>query len=131
MTFVQAYTVYFLQGSELFVSFRTLGSSGNKQFRFILITIHKQSLRRLCFYTCLSVHRWGLGPCQGVSRPMPRRVSAQGVSRPMPRGMFAQWGCPGPGPRPGGVSQHALRQTPPQQTVTAADGMHPTGMHSC
>ena len=31
----------------------------------------------------------------------------------------------------GGVSQHALRQTPPQQMATAADGTHPTGMHSC
>ena len=30
----------------------------------------------------------------------------------------------------GGVSQHALRQTP-QQMATAVDGMHPTGMHSC
>ena len=29
------------------------------------------------------------------------------------------------------VSQHALRQTPPGQTATAADGTHPTGMHSC
>ena len=30
------------------------------------------------------------------------------------------------------VSQHALGQIPPsQQTATAADGMHPTGMHSC
>ena len=32
---------------------------------------------------------------------------------------------------PGGlVSQHALRQTPPGETATAADGTHPTGMHS-
>ena len=36
----------------------------------------------------------------------------------------------------GSVSQHALRQIPPpqsrppQQTATAADGTHPTGMHS-
>ena len=30
----------------------------------------------------------------------------------------------------GSVSQHALRQTALQQTATAADGMHPTGMHS-
>ena len=30
-----------------------------------------------------------------------------------------------------GVSQRALRQTPPQQTATAAGGAHPTGMHSC
>ena len=31
----------------------------------------------------------------------------------------------------GGVSQHALCQTPPHPTATAADGTHPTGMHSC
>ena len=43
----------------------------------------------------------------------------------------------GPRPRPGGscvshaVSQHALRQTPFQQTATAADTTHPTGMHLC
>ena len=30
------------------------------------------------------------------------------------------------------ISQHALGQTPPsRQTTTAADGTHPTGMHSC
>ena len=38
-------------------------------------------------------------------------------------GVAWSWGVPGPG---GVVSQHALRET-----VTAADGMHPTGMHSC
>ena len=31
----------------------------------------------------------------------------------------------------GCVSQHALGQTPPHPTATAADGTHPTGMHSC
>ena len=30
-----------------------------------------------------------------------------------------------------GVSQHALRQIPPEETATAVDGTHPTGMHSC
>ena len=32
MTFVQEYTIYFLQGSQLFISFRAFGPSGNKQF---------------------------------------------------------------------------------------------------
>ena len=33
---------------------------------------------------------------------------------------------------PGGlVSQYALRQTPLGEIATAADGTHPTGMHSC
>ena len=48
-------------------------------------------------------------------------------------------GCPGPylggvsrpTPGVGGVCQHALRQTPLQQTATAAGGKHPSGMHSC
>ena len=29
------------------------------------------------------------------------------------------------------ISQHALGQTSPPPTATAADGTHPTGMHSC
>ena len=65
------------------------------------------------------------------------------VSRPTPRGELeglGGGGVPGPhlrgypGPHPGGVSQHALRQTPPphtQRTATAAGGTHSTGMHSC
>ena len=65
-------------------------------------------------------------------------------------GWYSSIPCRSPGPNPGkevegsglgglqahtwgeGVSQHALRQTPPpQQTATAAGGTHPTGMHSC
>ena len=70
-----------------------------------LVTVRKRSLRRLCFYTCLSFSPQ-LGGC------LPGGVQAQA------RGM-----C---------VCQHALRQTPrPQQTATPADGTHPTGMHSC
>ena len=63
----------------------------------------------------------------GVSRPRPRgdvggsRLTPRAVSRPTPGGVQAL----------GGVSQHALRQTLPQQTATAAGGRHPTGMHSC
>ena len=39
-------------------------------------------------------------------------------------------GVPGPGrvPGPGGAWSG---QTPPGETATAADGTHPTGMHSC
>ena len=61
---------------------------------------------KVIFYTCLSFcsQRGGLqAHTRGVSRPRPER----------------------------GISQHALRQTPPpKQTATAADGTHPTGMHS-
>ena len=75
---------------------------------------------------------WG-----GVSRPRPRgRLGglAGGVSRPTPGG---------PRPTFGGVSRSRARPRgcipacteadppPPQQTANAADGTHPTGMHSC
>ena len=55
-------------------------------------------------------------------------------------GSWGVWPGGSPGPHMGegglqahtwGVSQHALRQTPPKQTATAAVGKHPTGMHSC
>ena len=63
-----------------------------------------------------------------------------GASRPTPRGEVQGSGLGGLQAHTwgvsrhklgGGVSQHALRQTPPQQTATAADGTHPTGTHSC
>ena len=93
-------------------------------------------LQRLCFYTCLSVHRGCLGPGPegggrgvwpgGFLGPDLGEVGGLAGGCPGP----GPGGCPGPGP--GGVSQHALRQTlPPKQTATAADGTHPTGMHSC
>ena len=75
----------------------------------------------------------GLGPVGGVQAQAQAQgvPSPGGVSRPRPRG----WS------RPRRVcvcvSQHSLRQTPlptslhPQQTATAADSEHPTGMYSC
>ena len=81
-----------------------------------VITVRKRSLRRLCFYTCLSVILF-TGGVQAQAR-----------------------GCPGPGlgeARPGGGGQArgcipacTEADTPPQQTATAADGTHPTGIHS-
>ena len=66
------------------------------------ITVRKPSLRRLCFYKCLSVHR--------------RRVVSQHalqVSGPTPKGEVEGFGLGGSrGPHPG-VSQHALRQAHP------------------
>ena len=61
-----------------------------------------------------------------------RRVlipSAWSRGVPGPEGSaLAGGGVPGPG----GVGIPApLRQTPPGETATAADGTHPTGMHSC
>ena len=80
------------------------------------------------------------GLARGVSRPTPR-----GISRPTCRWSPGPHPGGSPGPHPGGlqahtwwdlqvhtqggVSQHALRQSPP--TATAAGDTHPTGMPSC
>ena len=68
-----------------------------------------------------------------MSRPTPRGrlrgLAGWGVSRPTLRGEVED--LAGGVSRPGGVSQHALRQTPPEQTATAPGGTHPTRMHSC
>ena len=52
-----------------------------------LFTVRKRSLRRLCFYTCLS-----FCPHGGVSSPIPRgeveRSGWGGVYRPRPRGVY-------------------------------------------
>ena len=94
---------------------------------------------------------WWLGPGPwevgesgwGCLGPGPRgRLGglARGMSRPRPRGRLGDLAGGCPGLHPGGgvqaqawgcVSQHALRQTPPQQTATAAGNTHSTGMHSC
>ena len=100
---------------------------------FSLFTACKRSLRRLCFYTCLSVHGGGGGVCcwgglvrgGGLSAPGGSAMGGLllGVSRPTPRGRDLQactwgvsWPTPGGGLQAhikGGVSQHALRQPPP------------------
>ena len=74
----------------------------------------------------MSVHRegawsWGV-PGRGVSA-----LGVPGPGRCLVPGGVCSGGVPGPG---GLVSQHALRQTPGGQATTAADGTHPTGMHS-
>ena len=68
-----------------------------------IFTARKRSLRRLCFYTCVSVHRGdGLVPGDGC-------------------GAWSRGGVPGPGRVCGDAPV----------TATAAGGTHPTGMHSC
>ena len=72
---------------------------------FLVFTVSKRSMRRLCFYTCLSVILF----TGGVSRPMPGagvcrggRCPGPGLrgSRPRPGGCPGPGlgGCPGPGP---------------------------------
>ena len=83
----------------------------------------------------------GGGGCLG---PGPEGVCPGGCPGPGPESVCLGEGCPGlglggsrprgcPGPGPGGVCIPACTEadTPPQQTATAADGTHPTGMHSC
>ena len=96
----------------------------------IIFTSHKRSLRRLCFYTCLSVHREGGSP--GPHQGWRLKGLAGGISRPTPEVEVegSGWGslqthtwggCPDPHPGGvqaqgwGGISQHALRQTPPSR----------------
>ena len=94
-------------------------------------TAHKWSLRRLCFYTCLSVHGgwYPSMPCRGVVSQHALQVVSQhslqvsrGVSRPTPRGEVegsGQGGSPGPHlggisrPTPGGVCIPACTEADP------------------
>ena len=107
-----------------------------------IFTVRKRSLRRLCFYTCLSFCSRG----RGSPGPYPKgrlRCLAGGVSRPIPRGEVEGFGRGGlqahiQGGRLGasgwGVCIPACTEAEPpspvQQTATAADGTHPTGIHS-
>ena len=79
---------------------QTLGICENKSRRLLPSAT---KLRRLCFYTCLSVHRGGvcLSACWDTTTNPPRSRHR---------------------PPPGACT--------PQQTATVADGTHPTGMHS-
>ena len=82
-------------------------------------------LRRLCFYTCLSVHKgvclsacWDTTPLDQAppwSRHPPDLAPPQGPGTPLGPST-----CPPP-----------PDQAKPEQTATVADGTHPTGMHSC
>ena len=67
-----------------------------------IITARKRSLRRLCFHRCLSVR----GACMGGH-------AWQGVCRADGGGASMVGGCMA------------------GESVTAAGGTHPTGMHSC
>ena len=85
-------------------------------------------LQRLCFYRRLSVHRVGgsdplvHSPGPGGTRYTPlgpgTRYTPQDQVPPWTRSPWTRYTPPGPG-------------TPPGDKATAADGTHPTGMHSC
>ena len=100
-----------------------------------VITARKRSLRRLCFYRCLSVHT-GEGCFLGGGLLPPGGCFLQGVwGGASSRGSASSWGCflQG-GSLPRGVLPPrgwCLVETGPPGTATAAGGTHPTGMHSC
>ena len=96
-------------------------------------------LRRLCFYTCLSFCSQGWGSASvHAGTPPPPRAGTPWEQTPPRSGTPPNQAPPG--------SRHPLEHTPPQtrntprsrqppppgaETATAADGTHPTGMHSC
>ena len=87
-----------------------------------LITARKRSLRRLCFYRCVSVHRL-VSPSRGGRFSIPGGSPSQGV---LHRG-----GSPSGGGalHPGGTLHPEGGGGSP--SGQCAGGMHPTGMHSC
>ena len=102
-----------------------------------IFTARKQSLRRLYFYTCLSVHSLssvsasprgrfgGSGWGEGV-----QAHTRSGGSQPMPGGVV-QAQAQGEVSRPKGCIPACTEADTPQQMATAAGSTHPTGMHSC
>ena len=94
-----------------FVDLLVKGNWSNQTW-FRIFIAHKRSLRRLCFYRCLSVHGGG------VSKPRPRGCpgpSPGGLSRPRPGGGVSRrrpGGClPRGGPTPPPPSRRLLLRT--------------------
>ena len=56
-----------LKRDGLFSSVKLINNLNKLLNELIVITVRKRSMQRLCFYTCLSVHRGGgcLGPDPG------------------------------------------------------------------
>ena len=70
--------------------------------------------------------------CNKVAKVMFLQVCVCPLGVPGPGGVLLPGNVLWGGCLVGGlVSQHAMRQTPPGETATAAGGTHPTGMHSC
>ena len=56
-----------LKRDGLFTSVKLINNLNKLLNKLIVITVRKRSMQRLCFYTCLFVHRGGgcLGPDRG------------------------------------------------------------------
>ena len=81
-----------------------------------LVTVHNEVAKVM--FSHLSVCQWG-----GLPKCM---LGYLPVSRHPPQEQTPPWEQT----TPGADTSPGSRQ-PPQQTATAADGTHPTGMHSC
>ena len=77
-------------------------------------------LRRLCFYTCLSVILFMGGVC-----PIACWDTLPGSEADIPLSRHPPWGTPPQADTP------RVRGRPPGQMATAADGTHHIGMNSC
>ena len=105
-----------------------------------IFTARKRSLRRLCFYRCLSVHRGGscLSACWETpparETPLPRRPPCQwdppARETPLPMRPPCQGDPPGPDPR-GKLRGTRSRPTPKGENWVGSDpGPHPRGIRS-
>ena len=126
--------------------YKNYNSDLSVRWNIFIFTARKRSLRRLCFYKCLSVHRGVVSQhALQVCRPTPRgevEGSGQGgspgpdpggklrgleseVSRPSPRwGMEVSRPTPGgdPGPHPEGVCIPACTEAYHPRLLPPADG---------
>ena len=88
--------------------FIVLYHTKNRYKTHFIFTTRKRSLRRLCFYTCLSVHRGVVSQhALQVSRPTPRgEVEGSGLGEGLQAhtqgGSWGVWPGASPGPHPGG-----------------------------
>ena len=123
---------------------------------YVNVTTRKQSLRRLCFYSCLSVHRGGVCPiaCWDTPTQDQRQTPPWADTPPGPEadplGQTPPSQADAPGQTPPWVhtppGRHPWADTPPGRHPPCADtppaqcmlgydqqagGTHPTGMHSC
>ena len=101
-----------------------------KKWNILIITAHKRSLRRLCFYRCVSVHR---GEYLGRYPPRTRCTPWAGNPRDQVHPLWDQVQPPPqdqlhPPPRD---QVHPSRAVHAGRYGQHAGGMHPTGMHSC
>ena len=77
-------------------------------------TACKRSLRRLCFHSCLSVHRGDLPHCMLGYTPQADPPGQSPLGLTHPPAQTPPWA-----------------DTPPAQCMQQVGSTHPTGMHSC